>query len=605
MQYARISLLLVVLTLLPAPVFAQDGPDADNAIIQAMDQALTLSAEANPTGATLRGDHRFDDALPDVTVEAVQRRYTQTRELLNLVTQIDRDALTEANQLNRDLLVYELAVSMRMARTRGYLTPVNQLGGPHTDLPLFAQRYTARTDAERQNYVQRLRALPAYFDQTIENMRTGLSEGRTPPMVVMQGVEAQALVHTGQKFLDNPRQHVMFSPLADMAPGDPLALEAESVIREQVLPAFAEFGAFLRDEYIPGCRETIGWSAVEGGLRDYSLLLWAHTTLPLSPDAIHQIGLEEVARIRAEMFDVIARSDFPQKDELEGDELFDAFVEYLRTDPRFYFDNPEDLIARYRDIAKQIDGELPKLFILLPRLPYGVKEMPSFIAENAPTAYYQYGSLQTGVAGTFIANTYRLDQRPKYEMFSLTMHEAMPGHHLQHALARELEELGLHEWRTTLGYNAFGEGWGLYSERLGLEMGPDPEYGFYSDPYDDFGRLSYEMWRALRLVVDTGIHAKGWSRQQAIDFMLANSALTQTNIEREVDRYIAWPGQACGYKIGELKIRELRARAEDALGPDFDVRQFHKALLEQGSLPLEILEQRMDAWIAEPIETDT
>lgn len=578
--------------------FAQEAADPNDAIVKAMDQALDISMRANPTGATLRGDHRFDDLLPDVREDAIRALLMERRSLMGRVTQIDRDGLTPPNQLNHDLLMYELAGAMRMARTRSYLTPVNQLGGPHTDLPLFAQRYTARTRAEQEAYVQRLRALPVYFDQTIENMRAGIAEGRTPPRAVMGGIDAQAFTHTDERYLEQPREHVMFSPIAGLAPDDELAIEAESVITEEIVPAFAAFGEFLRDEYIPGCRETLGWTEVEGGRFDYMTFLWQHTTITWTPEEVNRIGQAEVDRIRAAMFVVIERSDFEKKDELTGDELFDAFVDYLRTDERFYYDNAGDLIRGYRDIAKQVDGELPKLFVLLPRLTYGVKEMPSFIAENAPTAYYQYGSLETGVAGTFIANTYRLDQRPKYEMIALTLHEAMPGHHLQHALARELADLGLHPWRATLGYNAFGEGWGLYSERLGLEMGPDPERGFFADPYDDFGRLSYEMWRALRLVVDTGIHAFGWTRDEAIDYMLANSALTRTNIEREVDRYISWPGQACGYKLGELKIRELRQRAEEALGEDFDIRQFHKALLEQGALPMEILERRIDEWIS-------
>jgi uncharacterized protein (DUF885 family) len=314
------------------------------------------------------------------------------------------------------------------------------------------------------------------------------------------------------------------------------------------------------------------------------------------------MGVSEVARIRAEMFRVIARTDFAQRDTLKGDELFAAFVNHLRTEPRFYCQSPQELLTGYREIAKRIDGELPRLFGRLPRLPYGVRELPKFAAPASPTAFYYPGSLTGGVAGYFMANTYRLDQRPRYEMISLTLHEAMPGHHLQIALADEVE--GVHPFRRRLGYTAFVEGWGLYAERLGMEMfapiGKAEDAGLgrglFKDPYDDFGRLTYEMWRACRLVVDTGIHAKGWSRQQAIDFMKHNTALSELNIEREVDRYIAWPGQACAYKVGELAIRKMRAEAESALGDRFDLRAFHDHLLGAGALPLDVLQTRMERW---------
>ncbi|MEC9374545.1 MAG: DUF885 domain-containing protein, partial [Planctomycetota bacterium] len=352
------------------------------------------------------------------------------------------------------------------------------------------------------------------------------------------------------------------------------------------------------DDYIPAARESIAATDLPDGDAFYNYALSNFTTTQLTAREIHELGKSEVARIRAEMLEVIARSDYPNENNLEGDELLAAFLDYLRTDQRFYHDSPEELLTGYRDICKRMDAELPRLFGRLPRLPYGVREMPAFIAPSAPTAYYYPGSLANGVAGNFVANTYQLDQRPKYEMVPLALHEAVPGHHLQIALAQELQESGLHEWRTLLGYTAYVEGWALYSERLGLEVGDGPR-GFYSDPYDDFGRLTYEMWRALRLVVDPGIHAFDWSRQQAIDYMLENSALAEANIISEVDRYIAWPGQATGYKIGELRIRAMRERAEQALGDGFNIRAFHDRILEAGAIPLEVLDTRINTWIAD------
>ncbi|HVZ94535.1 MAG TPA: DUF885 domain-containing protein, partial [Phycisphaerales bacterium] len=369
----------------------------------------------------------------------------------------------------------------------------------------------------------------------------------------------------------------------------------------KVVPAFRKLGEFLRDEYIPACRDTIACADFPDGEAYYNFQIEGYTTLPFTAKQIHDIGLKEVARIRSEMMDTIARSDFPKKNELKGDELFRAFTDYLRTDPRFYYTSADELLDGYRAIAKRIDAELPRLFGKLPRLPYGVREMPAFIAASSPTAFYYNGSLKNGVAGYFIANTWRLDQRPKYEMIPLTLHEACPGHHLQIALAQELADAGLPEWRTGVGYTVFVEGWGLYSESLGLDMGDQPfpsGHGFFEDPYDDFGRHSYEMWRAMRLVVDTGMHAFNWSRDRAITFMLDNSALTRTNIEREVDRYIAWPGQAVAYKIGELHIKMLRKKAQEALGPKFDIRGFHDAVLGQGAVPLDEMTRQIDAWIA-------
>lgn len=572
---------------------------ADRAVLALLDEDLDAQAEANPVSASMRGDRRFDDQLPDVSPAAIEKRLAATQARLNRLLSIDREALSPEQRLNAELLEWELRDTLDAAAFKPWQAPITQQNGPHISAPQWADSLSFTQREHYEDYLARLRAFPNYIDQTIANMRAGLANGQTPPRFVLRAVPDQAAAQATPAHRADPASHPMYKPFRDLEPGDPLARSAREAILVDVLPAFEKLAAFLRDEYVPGARESIAAVDLPDGEASYANRLRHFTTTDLTAREIHEIGLREVARIRREMMDTIARSDFPMKESLEGDDLFRAFIDYLRTNPRFYYDDPRDLLRGYRDISKRIDGAMPELFGKLPRLSYGVREMPAFIAASAPTAYYYPGSLKLGVAGNFVANTTKLDQRPKYEMTALTLHEAVPGHHHQIALAQELEADGLHEWRTILGYTVFVEGWALYSERLGLEVGGEPgSRGMYEDPYDDFGRLSYEMWRALRLVVDPGMHVLGWSRQRAIDYMLENSALAEANVISEVDRYIAWPGQATGYKIGEIRIRELRTRAELILADRFDLRAFHDAILEAGAVPLSVLERRIDAWIA-------
>lgn len=574
------------------------APQADRALVRLLDEQLTAEAEADPVQASMRGDRRFDDRLPDLSPEAIARRRAAAQDRLNRLYGIDRSQLSPEQQANAELLEWELRDALAGAPFHPEYMLITQQSGVHIEAPQWADNLTFSRPEHFRSYLERLRAFPKYVDQVIANLRAGAKIGMTPPRLVLRAVPDQIAAQAAEKHRLDPAAHPMFKPFRSEGATPELAEQAKAAIRNDVLPAFQKLERFMREEYLPGARATIGARELPDGAAYYANRLRHFTSTDLTAADIHDLGLAEVARIRAEMMRTIARSDFPQKDSLTGDELFGAFVDYLRSNERFYFDEPEALLRAYRDIAKRVDGFMPALFGKLPRLSYGVREMPAFIAESAPTAYYYPGSLKVGVAGFFVANTVKLGQRPKYEMTALTLHEAVPGHHHQIALAQELESDGLHEWRTTLGYNAFVEGWALYAERLGLEMGEPGTRGMYEDPYDDFGRLSYEMWRALRLVVDTGIHAFGWTRDDAIDYMLANSALTRANIESEVDRYIAWPGQATGYKIGELKIRELRTRAELTLGPDFDLRAFHDEVLKAGAVPLEVLERRIDQWIA-------
>jgi uncharacterized protein (DUF885 family) len=442
-------------------------------------------------------------------------------------------------------------------------------------------------------YLKRLLCVPGMVIGTEEVMRAGMEQGIVPPRVTMVQVPAQiAAARRGlRESLRKPFQSL--PPSITTEERAALLAEFERVL-DPIDTALVLFEAFVREEYLPKCRDSIGASEMKDGRAWYAHQLKVHTTTDRSADDIHKTGLGEVARIRAEMMQVIAKTDWhaadPARAALDEDARFAAFIAYLRTDPRFYCRSADELLARYREVCKRIDPKLPALFKTLPRLTYGVREIPRFMAPAQTTAYYKPGSPQRGEPGYFYANTYALDQRPTYEFVPLSLHEAVPGHHFQIALAQELE--GVREFRKDLDSTAFTEGWALYAERLGIEM------GLFADPYDDFGRLLYEMWRATRLVVDTGIHEFGWTRERAIEYMLANTALSEINIANEVDRYIGWPGQATGYKIGELEIRALRAKAEAALGRDFDIRGFHDAVLLEGPLPLDVLARNIDAWIA-------
>lgn len=568
-----------------------------------LDEDLADLRSLSPIGASMSGERQYDALLPDASPEAAKAFVDRSRDRLERLRSIERKSLSTAeDRISYDLLAYEFELRIAGDRFEGWQVPVTQMWGPHISLPQLPDRLTFTSEQHLRDYLTRLSGIPAYLEQIEANMRAGMASGRVPPRVVMGEAWRPAATAGNAIYRDEPLAHPLARPFVewDGANADTMRDRASELIAAQIVPAFAEFASFMRDEYIPACRATIAASDSVDGLAGYEHQIRIMTTLDLSAREIHEIGLNEVARIRSEMFKVIQRSDFLQTDGApvtdDPDKLFRAFTEYLRSDPRFYFESTEELLAGYRAIAKEVDPELPGLIRTLPRLTYGVREMPAFMAPTSPTAYYYPGSVKNGVPGYFVANTYRLDQRPKYEMIALTLHEAAPGHHIQNAVVLELEELGLHPWRMLQGYTAFGEGWALYSERLGLEMG-NGERGMYDDPYDDFGRLSYEMWRAMRLVVDTGIHAFGWSRDRAIEFMLENSALTRTNIEREVDRYISWPGQALGYKLGELEIRRLRALAEESLGDRFDIRDFHDQLLWSGSVPLPVLRHKIERWI--------
>jgi uncharacterized protein (DUF885 family) len=474
-------------------------------------------------------------------------------------------------------------LEVRELELHGYHLSFSKSGGVHLFMPDLYLMMPMASVQDYENYTARLRACLGYFRRLIDLMRSGLKQGYHPARVTLEGVDDSLRAQiVGDVLLSGFYQPLKEFPTSfNTADRGRLSSAAAEAIRDSVIPAYRELLQFFRNEYLPAARQGIAADELPEGRAFYEHRINYFTTLSLSPEEIYQTGMQEVSRIRAEMLQVIQQVGF------EGG--FSAFIDFLRTDPRFYVNEPEALLKETSYVLKRMDGELPRLFKTLPRLPYGIRSIPDFSAPGNTAAYYFPGTGDGSRAGYYYVNTYDLKSRPLYEIEALSLHEAVPGHHLQIAMQQELANLP--DFRRQVFFTAYVEGWALYAERLGLEV------GFYTDPYSNFGRLSYEMWRACRLVVDTGMHALGWSRQQAIDFMAENTSSTMLNIINEVDRYIAWPGQALAYKIGELKIRALRKRAETELGSRFDLREFHDLILLSGSVPLDILEDRVSAWI--------
>jgi uncharacterized protein (DUF885 family) len=541
--------------------------------------------QENPLFATRCGDHRFNNKLPSVSEQDFENCLLQARIFLERLREIDREILTPEEQLNYH--IFERMLRERIAEYEfgTYLMPVTKASGFQRYFPDLPNFVPLSTVEDYENYVARLDAFKTFAQTHIEVMRTGMCKGYVPPRVALEGVEDSIQAH----IVRDPTQSALFKPFEwfpeSIAETDQRAVirAGRAAIMDSVVPGYQTLLQFMLDEYIPAGRKDIAASSLPNGRAFYEHRVKKNTTLDLSPQQVHDIGLEHVRRIRDEMDDVIRRVDF------SGD--LSEFVYFMRTDERFYVDTPEALMKEVALIMKKMDGQLPRLFKKLPRTPYGLRQIPDYIAPKTTSAYYFPPAGDGTTAGFYYVNTYDLKSRPLYEYEALSLHEAVPGHHLQIALQREFENIP--NFRRFGGVTAFVEGWALYAERLGLEV------GFYQDPYSDFGRLTFEMWRATRLVVDTGMHYLGWTRQQAIDFMAENTALSLLNITNEVERYISWPGQALAYKIGEIKIRELRALAEQELGPRFDVREFHSIILENGGIPLDVLEANVKRWIAE------
>ena len=539
---------------------------------------------ASPEAATWRGYPGQNDRWSDLSMDAIAEGKKDARQTLKAILSFDRAKLSEADQLNYDLFRRNAEMAVEQQQFPAEFLAINQMDGLPRDVPSMIAMMPAGKTADYENILARLGGIPALVDQTIALLQEGLVRGIVPPKVPLRTLADQVSgqVHIGPMTTPMLAKFKTFPETIPVAEQVRLTEAAKAVYADDVRPAFQRLHQFLSKEYVPNCRATVGRSALPDGRAWYGYQIKHYTTTTLSPDEIHKIGLREVNRIRVGMEAVRKQVNF------EGD--LHAFFEFLRTDPQFYYETADELLTGYRDICKRADPELTNLFRKLPRQPYGVVSVPSYIEKSVTTAYYQPGSNNAGRAGFFFANTYDLKSRPKWEMEALALHEAVPGHHLQLAIADEI--VGLPEFRKYGRYTGYVEGWGLYSESLGEEM------GFYTDPYSKFGQLTYEMWRAIRLVVDTGIHAKGWSRQRAIEFFKTNAGKTEHDITVEVDRYIVWPGQALAYKLGELKLKELRARATAKLGDKFDLRSFHDEIMWNGALPLSILDQRTDRWIA-------
>lgn len=539
----------------------------------------------NPIGAGFEGDLEAMGRLPDASFEADNRRTEELKAFKARVDAIQADTLGKDDAFDRDYLAASLEDALALAPFDEARMPFSNDSGFYSLADYLGQATRIRTVEDAEAWLARLKALPAYYDQNIASARRGIETGWTQPKIVVDRV-----IEIAKRQAEaTPDKDPLLAPFGNLPPTlDPAAIapikaEAEKVIAEEMMPRRAAFVKFLEEEYLPKARAEMGIGSLPGGKDYYVAIARHHTTTNMAPDEIHELGLSEVKRIRGLMDGVMKETGF------KG--TFAEFLAFLRTDKQFYATSREQLLEKASEIAKRADDKLPGLFLTLPRLTYGVRPVPADQEEGYTTGRYFPGSPDLGIAGGYMVNTSHLDQRALYELPALTLHEAVPGHHLQIALAQELKELRY--FRRNGDATAFVEGWGLYAEYLGEEM------GMYRTPYEKFGRLSYEMWRACRLVADTGIHWKGWSIEEARKCFTENSALSEHNIQTELERYISWPGQALAYKIGELKLKELRARAAERLGAQFDVRRFHDEVLLAGAMPLAMLEKRVDSWIAD------
>ena len=570
---------LVAGCLLLAPLSASASESALSTII---DEHWQWVLEQYPERRLEYGDRSGNNQWTDMSPEAFQRRYDDEGQFVQRLEQLEPATLTSDEQINRAMLLRQLRDNRTEFEDGLHLIALNMRSGPQHRHSMI-DYLPMDSEQDYQDWLARLSALPEQLGDYRALLQEGIARERTQAQIVMSRVPAQIQNLITDDAADSPfyRAFAEMPESFDEETRETLSSSAATIIAEQINPALQELLSFLEQDYLPAARPP-GIGSLPGGKQVYSRLAQHFTTTDLTPDEIHEIGLQEVARIRSEMLAVIEEVKF------EGD--IAAFNTFLRTDPQFYYDTPEALLEGYQAVSKRLDPGLVKLFGKLPRAPYGVRPIPDEEAPDTTTAYYMRPAIDGSRPGWYYVNLHQPAVRPKFEMEVLSVHESVPGHHLQIALAQELT--GLPEFRRNGGFTAFIEGWGLYSERLGYDM------GLYTDPYSRYGQLVYDMWRAVRLVVDTGIHYFGWSRQKAIDYFLDNAAKSEADIINEIDRYIGWPGQALAYKIGQLKMLELRSKAETALGDRFDIRSFHDHMLGAGALPLDILEARMDAWLA-------
>ncbi len=553
-----------------------------NAFQDLLNQAWERGLRENPTFASLLGDLRYNDRWPDLSLQFIEKQFQDNRATLVQLAQIDRSQLSVGDQLNYDLFKDGYERGIEEQDYRWYLLPVTQRGGIQTEDDI-ARQLSFKTLKDYQDWLKRLETFPDYMDQTIALMEEGIKQKIVHPKVIMQRIPAQIDKQIVADPVESPFYYPFkkFPETISVAERTRLINQAKKLITDQVIPSYYKFKAFFTQQYLPACFDQIGVWQIPKGDQYYLFVARKFTTTTLTPKEIHELGLSEVKRIRSAMDTIIQKVGF------KG--TFAEFLTFLRTDPQFYYSSSAELLDAYRAMSKRIDPNLVKIFKKLPRAPYGITPIPEAIAPDTTTAYYNEPAADGSRAGTYFVNLHKPETRPKYEMMALSLHEGVPGHHLQIALAQELGQIP--NFRRYGGYTAFIEGWGLYAESLGEDM------DLYDDPYSKFGQLTYEMWRAVRLVVDTGIHYYRWDRQKAIDYFLANAAKSELDVINEIDRYISWPGQALAYKVGELKIKELRARAQQHFGEKFDLRAFHDIVLSSGAVPLNILERIVDQWL--------
>ncbi len=574
--------------LVAAPAFAAQSSDSA-ALNKLFEDYFERSLELNPLLATFIGDHRYDDRLTnDISPEHIALSLEVDRKAFADAQKLAARQLSDADRLSVEIFMYDLRASIDGAKFPGELVPINQFQSLPTLMPVLGSGTSAQpfaTAADYDRFLRRMHDYTVWSDQAITNMRRGLAQNLTYPRVLMEKV----LPQLKQLIVADPEASLFYSPLRKfpdaVTADDRTRLQAayRNAITKEINPAYQRLHDFIRDEYLQGARTSVGWSNVPNGREWYAYRARLSTTTDLSPDAIHELGLKEVARIRGEMQQVQQQVGF------KGD--LAAFFKFLQDDPRFYYDNADALIQGYLDLKKNIDARLPKLFVDFPKADYEVRAVEPFRAASSAGGFYQAPSADGSRPGVFYVNTYNLKAQPKFGMETLSLHEASPGHHFQVTIQQELDQLPRFR-RFGNGYVAYQEGWALYAESIGKEL------GMFSDPYQYYGRLADEQLRAMRLVVDTGLHTRNWTREQSIKYMLDNSSMAPSDAEAEVERYIAIPGQALGYKIGQLRIRELRNKAQAALGSRFDVREFHSVVLRDGSLPLSVLEAKIDRWIA-------
>ena len=575
--------LMISGALLASSLSAMAGEDYSQWLNDFFQDVQEYRQSQNPVWAAREGDESAKGKLRDVSPEAYAKRKDALLKLIDELESIKREHLLADEQISYDMMMTQLKQDVAEIDYKTYEMPLTAEYGFHAQTTNLSNAFRFRTAKDYKDYIALLGAIPTFFEQNVSNMRAGMERGFTVPRAVLDGYSDSIKVY----IKDDPTETVWYRPFKSLPESinaedkEALQQEAAEVIASSVVPQYQAYLTFFEQEYLPA-EKTIAAYDYPNGKAFYQNQIKHYTTLDLTPDEIHEIGLKEVARIRKEMEQVIETTGF------EGS--FEEFLHFLRTDEQFYAKTPEELLKEAAYMSKKMDHQLPKFFGKLPRQPYGVVPVPEEIAPKYTTGRYSGAPIDSDRAGEYWVNTYALEKRPLYNLEALTLHEAVPGHHLQTALAQELTDLP--KFRQNTYISAFGEGWGLYSEKLGLEA------GFYEDPYSNFGRLTYEMWRAMRLVVDTGMHAKGWSREKAINMMASNTALSTHNVRTEIDRYISWPAQALSYKLGELKILELREKAEKELGEDFDIRKFHDAVLSNGSIPLSVLEDQINQFIS-------